>query len=290
MVVTRFGERADFRLSSSLKPQDPSLAGSGRRAGMSLVELMVVMAIIGGLVGLLLPAVQQSREVARRAHCLNNLRQIGVGLHLYHEVYASFPIGCLERRIGPVNTKRQIAWSAWLLPYVEQQALYRSLDLSTPFDSPKNAAGAATIVPVYVCPSVDRIAQATSGGRGPCDYGGIYGPRFHGELNSPPRGVMLYGAAVTLPMITDGASNTLAIAEESIFLPAGEWINGMNVFDVSYAINMAPAIDNDIHSQHPGGANGLLVDGSARFLSEGTSTDVLSAICTRSDSEIVDAW
>jgi len=257
---------------------------------MSLIELMVVMAIIGGLVGLLLPAVQQSREVSRRAHCLNNLRQIGLGLHLYHEVYTSFPIGCLERRMTPSSPKRQIAWSAWLLPYVEQQALYKSLDLSTPFDSAKNAAGAAEVVSVYVCPSVDRITQATSGGRGPCDYGGIYGPRFFGDLNSPPRGVMLYGSAVSLPMITDGASNTLAIAEESIFLPSGEWINGMNIFDVSYAINAAPAIDNDIHSQHPGGANGLFVDGSARFLSDETSTVVLSAICTRSDADIVDAW
>lgn len=289
MVTTRVGKRTAFCFwrPCSLQPTAYSFAGHSRR-GMSLVELMVAIAIVGGLIGLLLPAVQQSREAARRAHCLNNLRQIGVGLHLYHEVYTSFPIGCLERRLTRDNTKRQIAWSAWLLPYIEQQALYKSLDLSTPFDSSKNATGAATVVSVYVCPSVDRIAQETSGGRGPCDYGGIYGPRFNGQLNSPPRGVMLYDTAVSLPMITDGASHTLAVAEESIFLPAGEWISGLNVFDVSYPINTAPAIDNDIHSQHAGGANGLFVDGSARFLTDATATDVLSAICTRSDADLAD--
>jgi len=279
--MPRFDARG---LAEPLRSERLSTSAS-RRAGMTLVELLVVIAIIGALVGLLLPAVQQSRESARRAQCLSNLRQMGLGLHIYHETYCAFPIGCVERRMNSSKTPRQLSWCAWLLPYVEQQALYASLDLSTSFDSPQNALAAATELPIYICPSVDRSAQEPASGRGPCDYGGIYGPRFRGEKNDPPRGMFLYGAAVTLAMVTDGASQTLAIAEESIFLPAGEWISGMNVFDVGFAINTAPAIDNDIHSQHPGGANGLMVDGSARFMADATATEVLSAICTRGGGE-----
>ena len=96
---------------------------------MSLVELLVVIAIIGMLLGLLLPAVQQSREAARRVQCLNNLRQMAIALDAYHGSFGTFPSGCIERRITPDKSRRQIAWSALLLPFIEQQAVYDSLDL-----------------------------------------------------------------------------------------------------------------------------------------------------------------
>ncbi len=265
-----------------------ALAPARRRAGMSLVELLVVIAIIGILVGLLLPSIQQARETARRAQCLNNLRQMGLALHMYHDANASFPSGCIERRITNDRTRRQIAWSALILPYVEQQGTFALLDLNTPFDSTRNAAGAATVLSVYICPSVDRAAMDPTTGRGPCDYGGIYGPRFGSDQNDPPQGMMLYDTPIPLAQVTDGTSMTLCVAEDSQFLPAGEWISGMNVFDVSYPLNTAPRIDNDIHSQHPSGANGLFVDGSARFLQNSLATAVLSALCTRAGCEAID--
>jgi prepilin-type processing-associated H-X9-DG protein len=258
-----------------------------RRAGISLVELLVVIAIIGVLVGLLLPAVQQGREAARRATCLNNLRQIGLALADYHGALGTFPTGCIERRITPNKNRRQIAWSALLLPYIEQPAVYGVLELSKPFDSPQNALGAAVVLPVYICPSVDRAVMDPTTGRGPCDYGGIYGPRFAGDADDPPQGMMLYDVPVSLAMVSDGTSNTLVVSEDSQFLPPGEWISGLNVFDVSYPINTAPRIDDDIHSEHPRGANGLFVDGGARFLAESMATAVLSAICTRAGNEAV---
>jgi len=260
------------------------------RAGMSLVELLVVMAIIGLLIALLLPAIEQTRETARRAQCLNNLRQIGIALQGYHGACGAFPVGCIERRITADKSRRQIAWGALLLPYVEQQAVYGMLDLTTPYDSAVNAAGAAAVLPVYVCPSVDRATMNSTTGRGPTDYGGIYGPRFGADHNDPPQGMMLYDVPVVLSMVTDGTSATLIVSEDSQYLPPGEWISGMSVFDVSYPINLAPRIDNDIHSQHPGGANGLFVDGSARFLSDGISTAVLTAICTRAGGEAVNGF
>ena len=264
------------------------------RAGMSLVELLVVMAIVGALVALLLPAIQQARETARRAQCLNNLRQIGIGLQSYHGTFGTFPVGCIERRVTNDKTRRQIGWGALLLPFVEQQTVYNRLDLSTPFDSATNAAGAALQLSVFLCPSVDRnreVLNPLTGvvypptGRGLSDYGGIYGPRFGSDHNDPPQGMMLYDVPVLLSMVPDGASNTLIVSEDSIYYPPGEWISGMTVFDVSYPINTAPPIDNDIHSQHPGGADGLFVDGSARFLAETMATPVLSAICTRAGGE-----
>ncbi|HEY1602386.1 MAG TPA: DUF1559 domain-containing protein [Pirellulales bacterium] len=258
-----------------------------RRAGMSLVELLVVIAIIALLIGLLLPAVQQAREAARRGQCLNNLRQMGIALHGYHGAYGTFPSGCIERRLTADNSRRQLSWCALSLSYIEQPGVYGELDLGQPFDSTANAAAAGTVLPVYICPSVDRAVMTPTTGRGPCDYGGIYGPRFNGDSNSPPRGMMLYDVAVSLSMVGDGTSMTLIVSEDSEFLPIGEWISGMNIFDVSYPLNTAPTIDNDIHSQHPSGANGLFVDGGARFLNNEMSTVVLSAICTRSDREPV---
>jgi prepilin-type N-terminal cleavage/methylation domain-containing protein len=270
------------------------MAGKSRaqqpRSGMSLVELLVVIALVAMLVALLLPGIQQSREAARRATCLNNLHQIGLALLAYHDSFATFPTGCIERRITPDKTKRQIAWSALVLPFLEQQIVYDSLDLSTPFDSARNAAGAATVLPVFICPSVDRAVESPTTGRGPCDYGGIYGPRFGSDHNDPPQGMMLYDVPVSLAMVNDGTSVTLIVSEDSIFLPAGEWISGLDVFDVSYPINTAPRIDDDIHSNHPHGAIGLFVDGGARFLADSTTTSVLSAICTRSGTEPVSGF
>ncbi len=262
-----------------------SLRAARPPGGMSLVELLVVIAIISVLVALVLPAVQQSRESSRRAQCLDHLRQIGIALQSYHGALASFPTGCIERRIGANKTARQIGWGALLLPFLEQNELSNSLDLNTPFDSPRNAEFAATTLAIYLCPSVDRLAQQPATGRGPSDYGGIFGPRFPGDSNNPPQGMLVYDTPIRLSQVTDGTSNTLMVSEDSIYLPAGEWISGMTVFDVSYAINTAPKLDNDIHSEHPRGANGLFVDGSVRFLSQSMTTDVLSAICTRGTGE-----
>jgi prepilin-type N-terminal cleavage/methylation domain-containing protein/prepilin-type processing-associated H-X9-DG protein len=257
---------------------------SDRRA-FSLIELLVVIAILGILIGLLLPAVQRSRESARRGQCLANLRQLGIALHAYHDVYGVFPPGGVEwRPAGSTKGERQLAWSVFLLPYLEQTNLYDALDLSTPFDSSANRAGAATPLAAYVCPSVPRDSPWVDG-RGACDYGGIYGERITGP-NDPPKGTMLYDRAIGLREITDGSSATLVISEDANW-PDGQWINGRNIFDQAFAINAAPAFENDIRSLHPGGANGLLADGAARFLSESMNLRTLAAICTRAGGEVV---
>jgi prepilin-type processing-associated H-X9-DG protein len=122
-------------------------------------------------------------------------------------------------------------------------------------------------------------------GRGPSQYGGIFGERITSR-NEPPKGVMLYDRAIKAVEIRDGLSQTLAISEDSNFKD-GQWINARNVFDQAFAINDAPKYENDIRSEHPGGANGLFCDGSTRFLRETMDLKTLAAICTRAGGEVV---
>jgi prepilin-type N-terminal cleavage/methylation domain-containing protein/prepilin-type processing-associated H-X9-DG protein len=263
--------------------------GFAHASGFSLVELLVVIAVIGLLAGLLLPAIQSSRETARRMACLNNLHQIGIGMLAFHDVCKRFPEGGVEMRFlrSPDGKLlypkgRQLAWSAYILPYVELQSLARRINFRKAFDSLENAKAAAEIVPLYLCPSNSRQSYLVEG-RGACDYGGIYGEQILTN-NNPPRGVMLYGEYVRIRDIIDGTSHTMMISEDS-WSQDMQWINGLNVFDVSAPINTAH--ENDLHSKHPHGVNGLFADGNARFLSEDMDLNILAAICTRNGKEPV---
>jgi hypothetical protein len=246
------------------------------------VELLAVVAIVGILLVLLVPALQSSRQAARRVHCLNNLRQLGIGLHSHHNAVDSFPPGCIGLRTWRNPRGRQLAWSALLLPYIGERSLYDELDFDAAFDSPANVQAAATVLPVFICPSAPQADQLRSG-RGPSQYGGIYGERITGP-NDPPKGVMLYDRAVGMREISDGAAHTLIVSEDSDFAD-GQWINGRNIFDQAFAINAAPLFENDIRSRHVGGADGLFCDASARFLLESMDLRTLAAICNRGDGQ-----
>jgi prepilin-type N-terminal cleavage/methylation domain-containing protein/prepilin-type processing-associated H-X9-DG protein len=261
--------------------------------GFTLIELLVVITIIAVLVSLLLPAVQAARESARRTTCSNNLHQIGIGLKNHHARRQYFPPGGVEHRmmIGPDGKRygpagRQLAWSAYLLPFIEQESVYEQLDLDAAFDAPVNAAAAATVIPIYLCPTAARGDDLIDG-RAACDYGGIFGERIRSP-NNPPKGAMLYDRRLNMADIRDGLSNTLFVAEDSQWQD-GQWINGLNIFDQAYAINHHPPpgqyVENEIRSDHPGGANGVFGDGSVRFLYEQMELEVLAAICTRAGGE-----
>ena len=209
----------------------------------------------------------------------------------YHDQHDAFPIGCVEWRRGLNTTNRQLAWSAYLLPYIEQQSLFDRLDLSKPFDDPVNSDAASTTLSVYVCPSADPTLVHRNSTRGPTHYGGIIGERITGP-NNPFKGVMLVDQAISIPEILDGTSFTLIVGEDSRF-PDGEWINGRNIFDQAYAVNSPeadPEKENDIRSEHPGGANGVTCSGSVHFLSEEMDIKVLAALCTRAGDEPIGGW
>jgi prepilin-type N-terminal cleavage/methylation domain-containing protein/prepilin-type processing-associated H-X9-DG protein len=263
--------------------------------GFSLVELLVVIAIIGLLAGMLMPAVQSSRESARRMTCLNNLHQIGLGMLAFHDVFKRFPLGGVEMKVLKIPgtnrplypNGRQLAWSAYILPYVELQSLARRIDFGKAYDSPENASAAAEIVPLYLCPSHSRNSYLYDDRFAVCDYGGIYGQRIlpNPDPQKRPQGIMLYSQYVRILDVKDGTTHTLIVSEDSEDSESSvmQWIYGGNVFDVAHSINAR--MENDISSRHPGGANGLMADGNARFLSQYMDDNILSAICTKAGGE-----
>jgi prepilin-type processing-associated H-X9-DG protein len=175
-----------------------------------------------------------------------------------------------------------------LLPYVEQKGVYSLLDMTKPFDNAANAKGAANVVSIYLCPSVPRSSFLIQN-RGACDYGGVMGQTLLPSA-SMQDGVMIdkerENGYIGIKEIADGTPFTLMVTEDAAWTE-GQWINGQNVFVVSWPINTPPNGDNEIRSKHPGGANGLFCDGSARFLVQEMETDALKGICTRAGKEII---
>ena len=261
------------------------------RRGFTLVELLVVIAIIGVLVGLLLPAVQAARESARRMTCQNRLHQIGIGLHNYHAAFGRFPAGAIEVRVFPDFVGKQHAWSAFLLPFIEQSSVYDQIDFDFDFDDAVNEQAAKTLVQTYLCPSTPNSSRKSGPGttqdRGPTDFGGIFGEQIFGG-NDPPTGIFIYDRALRFRDCLDGTSQTMAVGENAGSRD-GQWINGLNLFAQGHSINPPEALDFDdeLRGFHPQGVNTLFVDGSVNFLNESTDLEVLAAMCTRNGHEVI---
>lgn len=132
------------------------------RRAFTLIELLVVIAIIGVLVGLLLPAVQRVREAANRMKCGNNLKQMGIALHAYHDANGSFPPG-VTSDTSDLRTGRH-SGLVFLLPYLEQQPLYQSYDFSSSWRSPANLPLAQARLPVFLCPTGPSQMSDQNGG------------------------------------------------------------------------------------------------------------------------------
>jgi prepilin-type N-terminal cleavage/methylation domain-containing protein len=203
------------------------------RKGFTLIELLVVIAIIGILIALLLPAVQKVREAANRVKCENNLKQIGLAMHGYHDSQGSFP-PCYEKKVSPQYPSVPsflFRWSplAKITPYIEQDNLYHILDLTIPLYidtsltvSPPNVPGVRQKIALYVCPSDPQ--EPTNPNFGPNDYVACYGTGgnggSHDPSNGPVDGIFYTGSRTRIADITDGTSNT-AMMSESLQGPGG---------------------------------------------------------------------
>lgn len=280
--------------------------------GFTLVELLMVVTVIGVLMGLAVTGVQRVREAGRRSQCTNNLRQIGLALHHYQSSHQEFPIGCLECRFGsarPGKRMRMIAWNVALLPLLDEENVYRQFNYEYPAKSAENRAAVSTVIPLFLCPSTSREAFTSGDINGDgawqpgedmayTDYGGIYGvegptrsaPRgsFH-YLNDRSLGVMLYEEPTPSSEVRDGLSNTVVVGECSGrgYAQQAEWANGHNCFAQHEQVGINQSLDNELHSDHPGGAQVVFGDGHVEMLDERIAQEILNGLLTRAGGELV---
>ena len=191
--------------------------------GFTLIELLVVIAIIAVLIGLLLPAVQAAREAARRSQCVNNLKQIGLAMHNYHDIQGVFPHSRGLSTPGPgFPATATFSGLARLLPYMEQTSAFNTINFDWLPTDPQNSTIQGTAVAGFNCPS-DPQATLPAGQAGlnyrPCEGSGVlftYGASDTGGANAsmpPPDGVFFSVSNTKMADVTDGTSNTAAWSE-----------------------------------------------------------------------------
>ena len=319
---------------------------SVRRRAFTLIELLVVIAIIGILIGLLLPAVQKVREAANRVKCENNLKQIGLALHNYHDTFLVFPVGqadSLLQEDSPTGNGYGYheGWQLFILPYVERSADYQlwqsNRSIGTWAIPGLLPSPSALTVPTFICPSDPlggKVAVVNEFGQpeGPhSNYVGNAGPTGFGQTGGGTNlaGVLYCKSAVRITDIVDGSSNTLLASEILLGPDAGAsdpyvagdrrgriWNSQMgeqlfstlyppNTQNPDYAFGCNPSYPTapcvaigaiapgsatsylqSARSNHAGGVNCVLSDGSVRFVPSTVDATVWKEASTRNGGEV----
>src|SRR5262245_31279169 len=257
------------------------------RRGFTLLELLVLIGIIAILIGLLLPAVRKVREPAARMRCQNNLKQLMLAFHSYQSTGSSdaaarpFPIGC----IGPgITPEERLSWVVALLPYIEQEALYRQLDLEKGYA--ENLPAVQARIPILLCPAGKEAAEVD----GLTHYVAMSGIG-HDAARQPAaaagNGFMGYDRRTSFDDIKDGTANTIALMETRVGL--GSWarggpstLRGFDPADLPFFGDQRP------FGGHEKGMLAAMVDGSTRFIVSSVDPKRLAAAITIAGGESVD--
>jgi prepilin-type N-terminal cleavage/methylation domain-containing protein len=292
------------------------------RHAFTLIELLVVIAIIGVLIALLLPAVQKVREAANRAQCANNLKQIGLALHNYHDRMGNLPPGYFDLAPWPQDDQGPgWGWASFLLSDLEQDNLQRQINYGLNVGDPAPAVSGArtTFLKVFQCPSDPNPATTFT----LSDGGGHTWELAHGsyvacngndgvdDTTTPPHtGAFVRGrVGFRLADITDGLSNTFFVGERSTTMSWSTWAGAATGAQVPAARSpgdfsgasalvlghCGPHLPNDqivtdadaMSSGHPAGVQFLLGDGSVRQIANTITMAAYDALATRAGSEVV---
>lgn len=237
------------------------------------------------LVALLLPAVQQAREAARRSQSKNNLKMIGLALHNYHDTFNGFPAGTHPNE--DLKPEERLSWHVDLLPYLDQAQLFNQIDFDAAWDAESNARVLALPVPTLLNPglSVDPRSKY-----GLTHYVGLAGLGKDGpmrKVGDPKAGFFAYDRVTRIQDITDGTSNTIAVAEASKDL--GAWGAGGRA--TIRALTQKPYINgpDGLGGVFRGGVQVLFADGRVQFISENIDPAVMEALTTIAGGEAVGA-
>jgi prepilin-type N-terminal cleavage/methylation domain-containing protein/prepilin-type processing-associated H-X9-DG protein len=297
---------------------------AGRCRAFTLIELLVVIAIIGILIALLLPAVQKVREAAARSQCANNLKQLGLALHHYHDTTGSLPPGYADGNTDAASDATfdvgpGWGWASLLLPYLEQNNLSRQIDFKRAVG--KSTAG-GTFLANFWCPSDQQLPTFTVYGTDAVVAQGNY-VACNGTLETSPHpgdntGAFLRNSRYRFADVTDGLSDTIFLGERSTDHSLSAWAGAVPGGQVpalmapgpapndpigqaegAQALVLAhgnrthvPSADNPIwdadtfYSKHPRGANFLFGDGSVHFLSSSINGITYEYLCTIAGGEV----
>ncbi len=236
----------------------------GRLLGRRIAIAGIVLGVFGCLltIAMFLPAVRSAREAARRAQCTNNLKQIGLALHNYHQSRESLPPAAITDK----NGRPLLSWRVAILPYFDSSDLYASFHLDEPWDSPHNLGLLQRMPPIYACPS-DKTPKP-----GMTSYLAVIGPRTIFTPDFKP---------VRFQDIIDGLGNTLLVTESRRSVP---WTKPE---DLPSGMILPPDGIGSQHGYHVGGFNTLFADGSVRFIKNTIAPGVLSSLITRNGGEVV---
>jgi len=295
----------------------------GKARAFTLVELLVVIAIIGLLVALLLPAVQAAREAARRISCANNMKQIGLGLHLYHDAHGRLPCGWrgYDPSTGEPHWFGQPgwAWSAAILPYMEQHAVWRDMiHFELPIADAANARARVLPIATFLCPSDpgERTFALQGGGIyvGPGsfssvelarnNYLGVFGTLdLHDVCASGDcvgDGLLFLNEGVADRDIPDGLSQTFLVGERSSKWAPSTWVGvvsgGQHAPARVVGIGLFPPnsqaeeehYSHNFSSHHPSGTHFLTADGAVHMIGDDIDQRAYQALCTRAGGEALD--